>query len=103
MLVSFLGEDRTNGRCEMTDLNTEFNSFTSWDTSVSTRFNVYIRHSYCPEARVLSTSVSPVLATETFPLDLYPAPAYYLHKIDRILDPELGRTEGKISPVHLSQ
>ena len=69
----------------MTDLPTEFSSFTSWDTSVSSLFNVFIRHSYCPEARILTTSVSPVLATETFPLDIYTPSSYFLHNIDKIV------------------
>ena len=88
-VVRFLGENRTNGRCEITDLPTEFSSFTSWDTSVSSLFNVYIRHSYCPQPvqlhreRILSSS--PVLASQPYPLDIYQPGTVLLHNIDKIL------------------
>ena len=88
-VVRFLGEDRTNGRCEMTDLTTEFSSFSSWDTSVSSMFNVYIRLSYCPQPgqlhrqRILSSS--PVLASQPFPLDIFHPGTLQLHNIDKIL------------------
>lgn len=49
----FLDTDRLNGRCEMTDLPTKFSSFSTWETSVTPLFNVYIKHGYCPEARFL--------------------------------------------------
>ena len=49
----FIDEDRLNGRCEMTNLPTELSRFTDWDTSVAALFSVYIKHSYCPEARRL--------------------------------------------------
>ena len=88
----FIDEDRLNGRCEITSLATEFSSFTDWDTSVSPLFNVYIKHSYCPEARHLlqpPTTQSPtvagrILAPAPFvslsgsSLDFYPSGSHYL-------------------------
>ena len=71
MTLRFLGEDRTNGRCEMTDLATDLSSLSSWDTSVSSEFSVYLRHSYCPQ---------PLLARHPVPLG-----ALVLHDINRIL------------------
>ena len=88
----FIDEDRLNGRCEITSLPTEFSSFTDWDTSVAPLFNVYIKHSYCPEARYLiqpSTTKPPsvagrILAPSPFlslsgpSLDFYPSGSHYL-------------------------
>ena len=75
-VVRFLGEDRTNGRCEMTDLATELSSLSSWDTSVSSQFSVYLRHSLCAQ---------PVLASHPVPLDIYQPATAVLHNIDKIL------------------
>ena len=56
----FLDADRLNGRCEITDLPTKWNKFSNWETSVTPLFNVYVKHSYCPEARF---KMSPSLTT----------------------------------------
>ena len=42
----------------MTDLPTKFSSFSTWETSVTPLFNVYIKHGYCPEARLRDEDVS---------------------------------------------
>ena len=54
----FIDEDRLNGRCELTDLETKFSQFSTWDTSISPLFNIYIKHSYCPEPRFLLEHIS---------------------------------------------
>ena len=43
----------------MTDLPTKFSSFSTWETSVTPLFNVYIKHGYCPEARLKDEDVRP--------------------------------------------
>ena len=59
----FLDEDRLNGRCEITDLPTKWNKFSTWETSVTPLFNVYVKHSYCPEARFkISSSLTATTA-----------------------------------------
>ena len=60
----------------MTDLKTEFQSSANWDTTTSPHYDVYLRHEYCPEQRILTkNSNSPVLAVDPYPL--YPAQQYY--------------------------
>ena len=77
----------------MTDQETKWSSFSTWETSVSPLFNVYIKHSYCPEARFLlqpssvnKSSPQPIGRIITSqseiigePLNLYPPGSYYLH------------------------
>ena len=99
-VVRFLGEARTNGRCEMTDLAT------SWDTSVNSQFNVYLRHTSCPppvhqlhRQRILSSS--PVLASQPFPLDIFQSGSVLLHNIDKIIrgPPTLAKDGGECGVV----
>ena len=72
----FLNPNGTAGRCEITDLKTEFKKFSNWDTTPNPGFDVHLRHDYCPEQRILTKNRnSPVLAVDPYPL--YPDKRYY--------------------------
>ena len=49
----------------MTDLPTKFSSFSTWETSVTPLFNVYIKHGYCPEARLKDEDVKVIINSVT--------------------------------------
>ena len=108
----FLNPNATTGRCEMTDLKTEFQSFEHWDTSPNPKFDVHLRHEYCPEQRMLTKNAnSPVLALDPYPL--YPAKQYYetntLNKPTpdarrtRIQEQDSQQTKGRLLKVSIIQ